>query len=593
MAIREGVVSTIITVYNRPALVVEAIDSVLSQSHQDIEVLVVDDGSTDDTGDVIRRHAARHPAIRYVHRENGGFARAVNTALPLVTGEFVQFLDSDDVLMPDKFAAQIDGLRAHAECGISYCFAREYPLGGEPPPTPARRTAEQFPELFPAILAGRLWPSPVPLYRRALIDAIGLYREWSIHREWEFECRAAALGTKLHHVPEFLADVRGVHHLEGRIKGDVPAHKLADYVSVLEGVYGHARAARLPAGAFDPFLRRVSNVAQLCEQAGAEAELGRCRELAASIEGRRSAADRAIRFGKRLPRAVYARARDVAPFLRGKRILRRYSTHYAQARRAYHGSAPADGRSTCEIGVRILSDTDRAAISSDYGALVDRVAHSAATAMTQSADRRFFPDAIDPITIELGDPFGLDGLNELCDPLLSSLEQSVYGCHTIADKVYVYRTLASRARPQKSWLWHFDNHPREVLKVMIYLTDVTDDTAPFEYIRDCVTGRPLMGSPLAPTFGTSRLPAGRIDRQLRGGFERVRVTGPRGTIILFDDNIIHRGTIAASGHRDVIVFQVRPALFKASPHIDKRWTGTFGYRQFPLDPNELSPQRTA
>lgn len=583
---RSGVVSTIITVFNRPTLVIEAIDSVLAQTYRPIEIVVVDDGSTDGTGDAVQQRAAAHSQIvKYVRKDNSGFARAVNSGLPYVTGEFVQFLDSDDVLMPEKFAVQVEGLRTHPECSISYCYAREYAMGDPLPDKPARRTGEVLTELFPALLAGRLWPSPVPLYRRTLIDQIGSYGEWSIHREWEYEARAAALGVRLHHVPMFLADVRGVHHLEGRTKGDVPAYKLPDYATVLEGVYAHAKAAAQTATALEPLRHRALSVALRCDEAGAAAESRRCRSLADEIAASRTVTEQAIDLARRVPRAVASRYRDRVALLRGKRILHRYSAHYARARRAYRdqvSDGTADPRS---IGVRQLPTIDPS--------LIGRVAAHASTAFAQSPSRRFFPSEADPITIELADPFSIDGLHDLCDPLLADLERSVYRAYTIADKVYIYRTLVSHAKPQKSWLWHFDNHPRELLKLMIYLTDVGEDHAPFEYVRHKVSGAPLYGSPIAPTFGTSRLQPEQIERHLQGDWTRCRVTGPRGTMILFDDNVVHRATMATAGYRDVLVFQVRPVPFPVAHHIDSRWTGTFGHRQFHLDPNDLQPQPSA
>ena len=70
--------------------------------------------------------------------------------------------------------------------------------------------------MFPHILAGRLWPTPTPLLRRSVIDAVGLFRNFSIFEDWDYECRAAALGVKLHHCREFLADKRDVRAQEGR-----------------------------------------------------------------------------------------------------------------------------------------------------------------------------------------------------------------------------------------------------------------------------------------------------------------------------------------------------------------------------------------
>ena len=95
---------------------------------------------------------------------------------------------------------------------------------------------------------------------------------------------------------------------------------------------------------------------------------------------------------------------------------------------------------------------------------------------------------------------------------------------------------------------------------MVYLTDVSEGTAPLEYLHDRRSDRPLFGAPLSPLHLNSRVPAAVIDRHLAAGCEPRVVTGPRGTIVIFDDNIIHRGTLAQTGHRDVLVLQVRPSL---------------------------------
>ena len=80
--------SVVIPTYNRAASVVEAIDSVLAQTYPAMEIIVVDDGSTDDTREVVPR---RYPQVRYFHQENGGVARARNRGIREARGEFVAF----------------------------------------------------------------------------------------------------------------------------------------------------------------------------------------------------------------------------------------------------------------------------------------------------------------------------------------------------------------------------------------------------------------------------------------------------------------------------------------------------------------------
>jgi hypothetical protein len=204
------------------------------------------------------------------------------------------------------------------------------------------------------------------------------------------------------------------------------------------------------------------------------------------------------------------------------------------------------------------------------------------------------PDVVrgEIITAQLIDPLDLPGLAAVCDPLMDAIEQQLYRAYVLVDKVYVYRSLVTKQLPRASWLWHYDNHPREVLKVMIYLTDVDEASAPFEYLRG-PDGQPAMGEPLAPLYGNSRLPADRYEHYRASGYEPARVTGPRGTTIIFDDNILHRATLAASADRDVVVFQIRPTTFASAPRIDRRWTGSFLHHDIHADPTDLTPRLKA
>lgn len=283
---REGIVSTIIAVYNRPQLVTEAVNSVLAQTYRPIEIVIVDDGSTDGTAAVCDAFAAQHPGVvQAVHQANTGLAGALNTGLRIITGEFVQFLDSDDLLMPEKFAHQVAGLRAHPECGISYCYTREYAMGEPWSGVPARRTGTAFETLFPAVLDGKIWPAPSPLYRRTEVDANGPYLGVSVQLDWEYECRAGARGVRLHHCPVFLADLRGTHRAEGRQKGGSTGPQTRDYADVLARIHGHARMATVSAIEWDHFSRVLFAAARKCAAAGFETEARRCIELGLDAAG--------------------------------------------------------------------------------------------------------------------------------------------------------------------------------------------------------------------------------------------------------------------------------------------------------------------
>jgi len=112
-----GLASVIIPAYNAAAYVAEAIDSVLAQDYPLVEIIVVNDGSKDNTLDVLRGYGDR---IRVVDQANAGPPKARNAGLHAVRGEFVAFLDADDVWSPSKLSAQIAHLAAHPDVGTVY-----------------------------------------------------------------------------------------------------------------------------------------------------------------------------------------------------------------------------------------------------------------------------------------------------------------------------------------------------------------------------------------------------------------------------------------------------------------------------------------
>lgn len=110
-------VSIIIPTHNRAALLREAVDSALSQTYPNVEVIVVDDGSTDDTGEVLSEYAGQ---VRAVYQDNRGRSAARNVGIQASGGRFLVFLDSDDLLMPAAIQSQVDCLIAHPDVGVVY-----------------------------------------------------------------------------------------------------------------------------------------------------------------------------------------------------------------------------------------------------------------------------------------------------------------------------------------------------------------------------------------------------------------------------------------------------------------------------------------
>ena len=171
-------VTAAITTYNRADCLADAIESVLAQSVKDMEVVVVDDGSTDQTAAVVARYRDR---VRYVPQPNRGRAAARNTAVRIARGDFIAFCDSDDRWLPDRLERQLTLAEGRPRIGmihgqVELCDASWQPL---PKETAAHRAVFSAAHRKGATYAGyasecRCLSSTI-LLRRHVFDDVGLY----------------------------------------------------------------------------------------------------------------------------------------------------------------------------------------------------------------------------------------------------------------------------------------------------------------------------------------------------------------------------------------------------------------------------------
>jgi len=114
-------VSVIIPTFNREKFIGEALHSILQQTFLDFEIIVIDDGSTDGTADVIKLFPT--DKLRYIYQKNRGRSNARNHALRLAKGSYIAFLDSDDLYLPSKLELQVSYMEEHPEVGMIYTSA--------------------------------------------------------------------------------------------------------------------------------------------------------------------------------------------------------------------------------------------------------------------------------------------------------------------------------------------------------------------------------------------------------------------------------------------------------------------------------------
>jgi glycosyltransferase involved in cell wall biosynthesis len=285
---QSGLVTTIIPVFNRAAMLREAVASVLAQTYRPIEVIVVDDGSNDDTAPAADRLAAAHPEVRVIHQTNRGVGLARETGRLAAQGEFIQHLDSDDLLYPRKFELQVAGLRAHPECGVSYGWTRAVRSDGTVLPEPEKRTRERIDTMFPSMLALRWWHTVTPLYRASLIERAGSWLPLVNEEDWEYDTRIASFGVRLHYTAEWIAEVR--NHAGDRLsqRGYVP-RIMRDRAEAHALIFQHARSAGIDADTPEMrhYARELFLLARQCGAAGLSTESRMLFELAREASGSR------------------------------------------------------------------------------------------------------------------------------------------------------------------------------------------------------------------------------------------------------------------------------------------------------------------
>ena len=120
----EQLISIIVPVYNMEECLKKCVDSIQNQTYKNLEIILIDDGSTDGGGKICDEYAEKDGRIRVIHKENGGQATARNMGLDIASGEYVGFVDSDDWILPDMYEFLYNGIKNYnadiAVCGVIY-----------------------------------------------------------------------------------------------------------------------------------------------------------------------------------------------------------------------------------------------------------------------------------------------------------------------------------------------------------------------------------------------------------------------------------------------------------------------------------------
>jgi len=204
-------VSVVIPVYRQAHYLAAAINSLLAQTLEDFEIVVVDDGSPDDVPGALAR-ASSDPRIKLVRQENKGLAGARNGGLAVAAGDYLCFLDADDTFEPLKLEKQVRLLEASPDLGWAYCDIITTNADGEPS-AEQFRIAEQPRELsgdiFPSLLQGGFFPPHTVMVRRSVLAKEGGFDPvLGGHADYELWLRLAGAGHRAGFIPEPLVRYR-------------------------------------------------------------------------------------------------------------------------------------------------------------------------------------------------------------------------------------------------------------------------------------------------------------------------------------------------------------------------------------------------
>jgi glycosyltransferase involved in cell wall biosynthesis len=172
-------VDVIIPAYNAARYLPAAIESVVAQTFDDWKILLIDDGSTDNTAEVVAPFLQRlGPKLQYIQKPNGGLPAARNTAIRNSSAEFLALLDADDIWLPCRLAESLKCFEGRPQVGLAYGFNARVDLEGNVIDTFDRRQRHGEGRIAPYIYMRKVdLPCPTVTFRRACVDEVGLFDE--------------------------------------------------------------------------------------------------------------------------------------------------------------------------------------------------------------------------------------------------------------------------------------------------------------------------------------------------------------------------------------------------------------------------------
>jgi glycosyltransferase involved in cell wall biosynthesis len=270
---KSELVSVVIPCYNQAHFLPDAIMSVLRQTYRCFEIIVTDDGSTDDTAKV----AAEYSAVHLIRQRNQGLAAARNTGLRASKGAFLVFLDSDDRLIPEALETGIDTLQAHPGCAFAYGHVRLIDRRGLARTSPHQIAVDQN-HYLELLRRNYIWTPGAVMYRRTVFNAVGEF-DPAVNASADFDLNLRIVRRFPVHCHDRAVLEYRVHG--ANMSGD-PNVMLRHTMAVLRSQRRHVRGDRIYEEALESGMREI-------QQGYGEALLQQARSHAENREWRQAA----------------------------------------------------------------------------------------------------------------------------------------------------------------------------------------------------------------------------------------------------------------------------------------------------------------
>jgi glycosyltransferase involved in cell wall biosynthesis len=235
-------VSTLMPVYNSAKYIAEAIESVLNQQHKALELIIVDDGSTDGSDKVISAYL-HDKRIRFIQQNNAGPASARNTGLRAAKGSLIAYCDADDIWQADKLAIQVPALLAHPEIGMLHTARTAIDVAGNVIGHAHKRETAAKVEVYNAtrkLFQRNYLSGPSALLYKSCFDKVGMFDEsFALSSDHEFLLRLSTqykfgyLNQELHKYRKHPEQVTSNRQLREEYKEKILTHFIEQFPGVI------------------------------------------------------------------------------------------------------------------------------------------------------------------------------------------------------------------------------------------------------------------------------------------------------------------------------------------------------------------------